>query len=46
MAEAIIGGLGVVLIAGWLLLRHVNNVPTCICNRPDCGGGCIGKRKK
>lgn len=45
MAEAIIGVGGIMLIGCWLLLRHIRNAPTCICNRPDCGGGCI-KRKK
>lgn len=39
---------GAIVIGGFGLLiwRSLSNVPTCICNRPDCGGGCIGKRNK
>lgn len=39
---------GAIVIGGFGLLiwRSVTRAPTCICNRPDCGGGCWPKEKK
>lgn len=27
--------------ARWLLNWYIDRLPVCICNRPDCGGGCM-----
>lgn len=38
-------GLGIVCVAAYLLHRGLNNAPTCVCGRSDCGGGCIGRNR-
>lgn len=46
MAELIVGAIGVALVVIWMLHYALKNSPSCVCGKQDCGGGCIGKRKK
>lgn len=39
----IVAGLFFVLMLLLSLGALVKRAPTCRCNRPDCGGGCIGR---
>lgn len=42
--EWIIGAV-IVLGAAFGVHRMIERTPTCTCNQPGCGGGCIGRKK-
>jgi hypothetical protein len=45
MAEFVIGAVIFSGLALGLLYIASRNTPTCTCNRPDCGGGCLKGKK-
>ena len=40
MAKALLLAAGFVTVGVLLFWAMFRPVPTCICNKPDCGGGC------
>jgi len=39
IVAAVIAGVGALLLVGWTLWE-LQHAPLCVCNRPECGGGC------